>query len=190
MIKPEGARNISFVGHSDQGGRGDGVQVMVHRGHAYVGTRVSRGIMVTDVRDPRNPKPVNFAPIHPNSWCMHLQTANDLLLCIEELDLKALLSQKDYYGGSNQVDSSRYGKRGVDFSAGMRVYDIADPAKIAERTAEYEARFLSPFVAAERGYIDEVIMPHSTRRRLSRVLAMLRNKKLENPWKKHDNIPL
>ncbi|MGD1036567.1 MAG: acyl-CoA carboxylase subunit beta [Roseiarcus sp.] len=68
--------------------------------------------------------------------------------------------------------------------------DMNDPAKIAERTAEYEARFLSPFVAAERGYIDEVIMPHATRRRLSRVLAMLRGKKLENPWKKHDNIPL
>jgi hypothetical protein len=128
MITPEGARNISFVGHTDQGGRGDGVQVMVNRGHAYVGTRVSRGVMVTDVRDPRNPKPVNFAPIHPNSWCMHLQTANDLLLCIEELDLKALLSQKDYYGGSNQVDSARYGKRGQDFSAGMRVYDISDAA--------------------------------------------------------------
>src|SRR5271166_6472984 len=68
--------------------------------------------------------------------------------------------------------------------------DINDPVKIAERTKEYEDAFLSPFVAAERGYIDEVIMPHSTRKRLSRVLAMLRNKKLENPWKKHDNIPL
>jgi propionyl-CoA carboxylase beta chain len=68
--------------------------------------------------------------------------------------------------------------------------DIADPAKIAQRTAEYEERFLSPFVAAERGYIDEVIMPHATRKRVSRVLAMLRNKKLDNPWKKHDNIPL
>ncbi len=68
--------------------------------------------------------------------------------------------------------------------------DINDPLKIAERTKEYEDAFLSPFVAAERGYIDEVIMPHSTRKRLSRVLAMLRNKKLENPWKKHDNIPL
>ncbi len=68
--------------------------------------------------------------------------------------------------------------------------DINDPAKIAERTKEYEDAFLSPFVAAERGYIDEVITPHSTRRRLSRCLAMLRNKKLENPWKKHDNIPL
>jgi propionyl-CoA carboxylase beta chain len=67
---------------------------------------------------------------------------------------------------------------------------LNDPAKIAERTKEYEEAFLSPFVAAERGYIDEVIMPHATRKRLSRALAMLRNKKLENPWKKHDNIPL
>src|SRR5271170_2299325 len=68
--------------------------------------------------------------------------------------------------------------------------DVGDPAKIAARTAEYEQRFLSPFVAAERGYIDEVIMPHATRMRVSRALAMLRRKKLENPWKKHDNIPL
>jgi propionyl-CoA carboxylase beta chain len=68
--------------------------------------------------------------------------------------------------------------------------DINNPARIAERTKEYEDAFLSPFVAAERGYIDEVIMPHATRKRLSRALAMLRNKKLENPWKKHDNIPL
>ena len=64
------------------------------------------------------------------------------------------------------------------------------PEVIAEKTAEYEKRFLSPFVAAERGYIDEVIMPHGTRKRIARALAMLRGKKLENPWKKHDNIPL
>ena len=68
--------------------------------------------------------------------------------------------------------------------------DIGDAEKIAARTKEYEERFLSPFVAAERGYIDEVIRPHSTRRRIARALAMLRNKELENPWKKHDNIPL
>ena len=68
--------------------------------------------------------------------------------------------------------------------------DIADPEKIAAHTKMYEDRFLSPFVAAERGYIDEVIMPHSTRRRLARGLKMLRNKDLSNPWKKHDNIPL
>ncbi len=68
--------------------------------------------------------------------------------------------------------------------------DIGDAEKIAERTKEYEDRFLSPFVAAERGYIDEVIMPHGTRRRIARALAALRHKVLENPWKKHDNIPL
>ena len=68
--------------------------------------------------------------------------------------------------------------------------DMDDPAKIAARTAEYEARFMSPFVAAERGYIDEVIMPHSTRRRIARALAMLRTKEAEKPWRKHDNIPL
>ncbi|MBO6539382.1 MAG: acyl-CoA carboxylase subunit beta [Rhizobiaceae bacterium] len=68
--------------------------------------------------------------------------------------------------------------------------DINDPEKIARHTKEYEDRFLSPFVAAERGYVDEVIMPHSTRRRVARGLRLLRNKELTNPWKKHDNIPL
>jgi len=68
--------------------------------------------------------------------------------------------------------------------------DMNDPEKIAARTKEYEQRFLSPFVAAERGYIDEVIMPHATRRRVARALAMLATKKAERPWRKHDNIPL
>jgi propionyl-CoA carboxylase beta chain len=68
--------------------------------------------------------------------------------------------------------------------------DMNDPEKIAKSTKDYEERFLSPFVAAERGYIDEVIMPHSTRRRVARALAMLATKKAERPWKKHDNIPL
>ena len=61
---------------------------------------------------------------------------------------------------------------------------------IAEREADYKARFANPFVAASRGYIDDVIMPHSTRRRISRALKNLRGKQLSNPWKKHDNIPL
>jgi propionyl-CoA carboxylase beta chain len=68
--------------------------------------------------------------------------------------------------------------------------DIGDPDKIAARTAEYEAQFANPFVAASKGFIDEVIMPHSTRRRIALGLRKLRNKQLENPWKKHDNIPL
>ena len=68
--------------------------------------------------------------------------------------------------------------------------DIGDADRIAEHTRNYESRFLSPFVAAERGYIDDVIMPHSTRRRIAKGLRLLRNKDLANPWKKHDNIPL
>ncbi|HCD16269.1 MAG: acyl-CoA carboxylase subunit beta [Rhizobiales bacterium TMED83] len=67
---------------------------------------------------------------------------------------------------------------------------LGDDEEIERRTKEYEEKFLNPFVAAERGYIDEVIQPHNTRRRVARALALLRSKKLENPWKKHDNIPL
>ncbi len=68
--------------------------------------------------------------------------------------------------------------------------ELGDAEKIAARTKNYEDRFANPFVAAEKGFIDEVIMPQSTRRRVARAFAALRNKKLENPWKKHDNIPL
>ena len=68
--------------------------------------------------------------------------------------------------------------------------DRDDPEKIAAKTKEYEDRFANPFVAASLGFIDEVIMPHSTRRRIALGLRKLRNKELENPWKKHDNIPL
>ena len=68
--------------------------------------------------------------------------------------------------------------------------ELGDKEKIAARTKNYEDRFANPFVAAEKGFIDEVIMPQSTRKRVARAFAALRNKKLENPWKKHDNIPL
>jgi len=68
--------------------------------------------------------------------------------------------------------------------------DLGDAEKIAAHTADYEDRFANPFVAAERGFIDEVIQPKSTRRRVARAFASLRNKKLQTPWKKHDNIPL
>ena len=68
--------------------------------------------------------------------------------------------------------------------------ELGDKEKIAARVKDYEDRFANPFVAAEKGFIDEVILPHSTRRRVARAFAALRSKKLTNPWKKHDNIPL
>ncbi|MFZ1741849.1 MAG: carboxyl transferase domain-containing protein, partial [Pontixanthobacter sp.] len=70
------------------------------------------------------------------------------------------------------------------------IFRSKDPEEVAQRTKEYEDRFANPFVAASRGYIDEVIHPHSTRRRIALGLRKLRGKQLENPWKKHDNIPL
>jgi len=68
--------------------------------------------------------------------------------------------------------------------------DRGNPEKLAAHAKDYEDRFASPFVAAERGFVDEVIMPHSTRKRVARAFASLRGKKAQMPWKKHDNIPL
>ena len=68
--------------------------------------------------------------------------------------------------------------------------DKGDPAKLAAKEAEYKARFANPFVAGARGFIDDVILPHETRKRICRSLVMLKDKKIENPWRKHGNIPL
>ena len=68
--------------------------------------------------------------------------------------------------------------------------DAGDAEKIAARTREYEERFLSPFAAAERGYIDDVIAPRATRARVARALSMLRGKRVELPGRKHDNLPV
>ncbi|PID61943.1 MAG: methylmalonyl-CoA carboxyltransferase [Gammaproteobacteria bacterium] len=68
--------------------------------------------------------------------------------------------------------------------------DRNDPERIAERTEAYREKFANPFVAGHLGFIDDVIHPHSTRVHLCRDLDLLKSKQLENPWKKHDNIPL
>jgi propionyl-CoA carboxylase beta chain len=68
--------------------------------------------------------------------------------------------------------------------------DLGDAEKIAQHTADYEERFANPFVAAQRGFVDEVINPRSTRRRIARSFELLKNKKVDQPFKKHDNIPL
>lgn len=109
------------------------------------------------------------------------------------------------YGGAYDVMSSKHLRGDVNFawpSAEIAVMgpkgaveiifreEKSDPQKLAMREAQYKAKFANPFVAGRRGYIDDVIMPHETRKRISRSLAMLQNKVLENPWRKHDNIPL
>ena len=77
--KPDYARNMRIVGHTDQGGRPDGVQVMVHRGYAYIGHMFSKGFSIVDVRDPRHLQPVNYVPAPPGTWNIHLQTHDNLL---------------------------------------------------------------------------------------------------------------
>jgi propionyl-CoA carboxylase beta chain len=118
---------------------------------------------------------------------------------------KVTVITRKAYGGAYDVMSSKHLRGDLNYAwptAEIAVMgakgaveiihrqDLGDEEKIASHTKAYEDRFLNPFVAAERGYIDEVIMPHSTRPRLARALALLRDKELENPWKKHDNIPL
>src|ERR1700759_1057608 len=99
---PELARNMRLIGHTDQGGRPDGVQLMVHRGFAYIGHMFSKGFSVVDVRDPKNPKPAKFFPAPANTWNIHLQTHAALLLVINAKDMFAaaeFADEKAYYKG-------------------------------------------------------------------------------------------
>jgi propionyl-CoA carboxylase beta chain len=68
--------------------------------------------------------------------------------------------------------------------------DLGDPDRMAERVESYKVKFANPFAAGSRGFIDDVIMPHSTRRRLCKAVTVLRNKRVKKPWRKHSNLPL
>lgn len=133
LPKPDYARNLRIIGHSDQGGRSDGVQVMVSGGYAYVGHVFSGGFSVMDVRDPRNPKFVKHVPQPAGTWSQHLQTNEDLLLVVNMKDMlrDENVDAGQYYSGSigDKVDVSA-SNRG--YSAGMRVFDIKDRANPRE----------------------------------------------------------
>ena len=118
---------------------------------------------------------------------------------------KVTVITRKAYGGAYDVMASKHLRGDINYawpSAQIAVMgakgaaeilyraDLDDTDFVAARTAEYEARFANPFIAAERGFIDEVILPHATRQRVCRALAALRTKKLSNPAKKHNNIPL
>ena len=118
---------------------------------------------------------------------------------------KITIITRKAYGGAYDVMSSKHLRGDLNFAwptAEIAVMgakgaveiifraDIGDDDKIAARTKEYSDKFANPFIAAGRGYVDDIIMPHSSRRRIARGLRMLKNKEITNPWKKHDNIPL
>ena len=92
--QPESALNIELLGNTDLGGRGDCIQVMVERGYAYLGNRLSKGVTIADVRNPRDPKPVGVLPVHGNTWSIHLQTHENFLLVVEEFDFKFLSTKR------------------------------------------------------------------------------------------------
>src|SRR5438093_8313395 len=102
LPQPDYARNMRIIGHSDQGGRPDGVQIMVHRGYAYIGHMFSKGFSVVDVRDPKRPRAVNYLAAPPGTWNIHLQAHDDLLLVINAKDMFAaaeFADEKAYYKG-------------------------------------------------------------------------------------------
>lgn len=118
---------------------------------------------------------------------------------------KVTVITRKAYGGAYDVMSSKHLRGDVNFAWPTAEIAVMGPkgaveilfrkeldnkAKIEEYTEEYKEKFANPLVAASRGYIDDVIMPHNTRARICKSLRMLQNKRLENPWKKHDNIPL
>ena len=134
LPKADFARNMTLIGHSDMGGRPDGVQLMVNKGHAFIGHMFSKGFSVADVSDPRNIKPVGYFPAPENTWNIHLQTHEDLLLVIHAKDMFAsaeVADEKAYYQTSvgKTVGTDEIGKRVRDWSAGMAVYDIKNPAE-------------------------------------------------------------
>jgi propionyl-CoA carboxylase beta chain len=118
---------------------------------------------------------------------------------------KVTVITRKAYGGAYDVMSSKHLRGDVNYawpSAEIAVMgpkgaveiifrqDLGDTEKIESRTEEYRKRFANPFIAGNRGFIDDVIMPHNTRARISRSLRMLVDKELQNPWKKHGNMPL
>jgi hypothetical protein len=131
--QPDYARNMRLVGHCDQGGRPDGVQIMVHRGYAYIGHMFSKGFSVIDVRDPKNPRAVNYLAAPPGTWNIHLQAHDDLLLVVNAKDMFAaaeFADERAYYRGQlgSIVGTAQATAARRDWTAGLAVYDISRPA--------------------------------------------------------------
>ena len=135
-----------------------------------------------------------------------IQHGAKLLYAFSEATVpKVTVITRKAYGGAYDVMSSKHLRGDVNYAwptAEIAVMgpkgaveiifrqDADDPEKLEQRTEEYRSKFANPFVAASRGFLDDVIMPHGTRRRVCNALAMLRGKQRQNSWKKHSNIPL
>jgi hypothetical protein len=123
------AHNVRFLGHTDQGGRPDGVQIMVSRGYAYIGHMFADGFSVIDVREPRQLRTVAFVAAPPNTRAPHLQVHENLLLVVNAANVWALQqyqAEAQYFAQPLADSFSRRTER--PFAAGLRIYDLTDPA--------------------------------------------------------------
>ena len=147
-----------------------------------------------------------FMPGTSQEWGGIIKHGAKLLYAYAECTVpKVTVITRKAYGGAYDVMSSKHLRGDVNFAwpnAEIAVMgpkgaveiifreDKGDAAKLAAREAEYKARFANPFVAGSRGFIDDVIQPHETRKRLCRSLLMLKDKRVDDLWRKHGNIPL
>ena len=124
-------RRIRHLSYSDQGGRPDGVQVMVNRGHVYVGHMFSDGVTILDATDPRRLKPVGFFTAGVNTRTHHLQVANDLMLLANGANIVAMQSYDNLRGYFENalVDSITNKKK---FRSGLSIHDISRPGEMRE----------------------------------------------------------
>jgi hypothetical protein len=134
LPKPDHAHNMRLVSHCDQGGRTDGVQIMVHRGYAYIGHMFSKGFSIVDVRDPKHPRAVEYVAAPPGTWNIHLQTHDDLLLVINAKDMFAaaeFADERAYYRGQlgTVVGTAQATSATRNWTAGLAIYDISQPAR-------------------------------------------------------------
>ncbi|MDJ0955276.1 MAG: acyl-CoA carboxylase subunit beta [Arenicellales bacterium] len=212
-IQPDYARNI-VIGFIRMGGATIGVvanQPMVLAGCLDISSSIKAGRFVrfcdafnipilTLVDVP------GFMPGTAQEYGGIIKHGAKLLFAYAEATVpKVTVITRKAYGGAYDVMSSKHLRGDVNFawpSAEIAVMgpkgaveiifrkDIGDANKIAARTEEYRRTFANPFIVGRRGFIDDVIMPRDTRARVCHSFSMLRHKKLDNPWRKHANIPL
>ncbi|MBS1269780.1 MAG: Propionyl-CoA carboxylase beta chain [Gammaproteobacteria bacterium] len=212
-IQPDYARNI-VIGFVRMEGSTVGVvanQPMVLAGCLDIGSSVKAGRFVrfcdafnipilTFVDVP------GFMPGTSQEFGGIIKHGAKLLYAFAEATVpKVTVITRKAYGGAYDVMSSKHLRGDANLawpSAEIAVMgpkgaveiifrkDLDDEEKIARHTEDYRRMFANPFIAGRRGYIDDVIMPHDTRPRICRSLRMLRDKDLENPWRKHGNLPL
>ncbi|HEX7070812.1 MAG TPA: acyl-CoA carboxylase subunit beta [Rhodothermales bacterium] len=151
-----------------------------------------------------------FLPGTDQEWRGIIRNGAKLLFAFCEATVpRVTVITRKAYGGAYDVMNSKHirgdlsfawptaeiavmGPHGaVEIIYRKQLNEADDPAAAEEAfVAEYRQKFANPYVAAERGYVDDVIKPHETRRRLISALEMLKNKVVSNPRKKHGNIPL